>query len=155
MDAFCAMREPPACLECDRHPLELRMMRRVHAAMSTSTAFGKSILIVDDEPMIRMEIAELVAEHGYQAWEAASTAEALSILETSGDAFVGLITDVQMPGTRSGLVLANHVRFMWPHIRIIVVSGGRRPFSGELPEDSAFIAKPWRPEQIVSAMQNP
>ena len=112
-----------------------------------------SFLIVDDEPLIRMEMADLVRSCGFDAWEAGTTSEALGILDQAGDDFAGLITDVNMPGTRNGMVLANHVRAVWPHIRIIVVSGGRKPFSGELPDNTAFIAKPWRPEQIVMAMQ--
>ncbi len=114
-----------------------------------------SFLVVDDEPLIRMDLADLVREHGYDVWEAGNAAEALSILEKAGDGFAGIITDVEMPGTRNGMVLANHVRAMWPHIRIIVISGGRRPFSGELPDDTPFIAKPWRPEQVVSAIGQP
>ncbi len=120
--------------------------------MSTRVDRPRSFLVVDDEPLVRLDMAELIREHGFEAWEAGSTAEALGILERSGDAFVGLITDVNMPGTRSGVVLANHVRVIWPHIRIIVVSGGRKPFAGELPDDTAFIHKPWRPEQIVMAL---
>lgn len=113
---------------------------------------ARTFLIVDDEPVIRMEIADLVQEQGFAAMEAGSTAEALSMLQQAGDAFFGLITDVNMPGTRNGMVLANHVRVMWPHMRIIVVSAGRRPMSGELPDDTAFIAKPWRAEQMVMAL---
>jgi hypothetical protein len=41
---------------------------------------------------------------------------------------------------------------MWPHIRIIVVSAGRRPVAGELPLDTPFISKPWAPEQMVEAI---
>jgi two-component system, response regulator PdtaR len=120
--------------------------------MSTAVQARKSFLVVDDEPLVRMDMADLIRDQGYDAWEAGNVAEALSILETAGDSFVGLITDVNMPGTRSGLVLANHVRAVWPHIRVIVVSAGRKPFAGELPEDTAFIAKPWQAEQVVMAI---
>jgi CheY-like chemotaxis protein len=113
---------------------------------------SRSFLIVDDEPLVRMDIAEIVREHGFDAVEAGSTAEALGILQQAGHAFFGLITDVNMPGTRSGMVLANHVRAVWPHIRIVVVSGGRKPFAGELPDNTEFISKPWRTEQIVTAI---
>lgn len=120
--------------------------------MFTEAQQRKSFLVVDDEPLIRLDMVELIREQGFEAWEAGNAAEALSILEKAGDAFVGLITDVNMPGTRNGMVLANHVRAVWPHIRIIVVSAGRRPFSGELPDDTPFIPKPWRPEQVMSAI---
>lgn len=118
----------------------------------TAKAGRKAFLIVDDEPFIRMELGDIVRDCGYEPWEAGSTAEALGILEKAGDMFSGLITDVNMPGTRSGLVLANHVRFMWPHIRIVVVSAGRKPFSGELPDNAQFVAKPWNEAQLASAI---
>ena len=114
---------------------------------------SKSFLIVDDEPLVRMELAGIVRDCGYEPWEAANTSEALSMLERAGDAFSGLITDVNMPGTRNGLVLANHVRRMWPHIHIVVVSAGRTPFSGELPENTQFLAKPWTDKQLAFAIQ--
>jgi len=119
--------------------------------MSTQ-AGSKSFLIVDDEPIVRMELGEIVKDCGYEPWEAGSTAEALGILERAGASFSGLITDVNMPGTRNGLVLANHVQFMWPHIRIVVVSAGRKPFSGEMPDNARFVQKPWNEEQLTSAI---
>lgn len=112
----------------------------------------QSFLIVDDEPFIRAEIADLVRDLGHDAWEAASTSEALALLEKSAASFNALVTDVNMPGTRNGIVLANHVRFIWPHIRIVVISAGRQPFSGQLPDDTPFITKPWDPERLASVL---
>jgi DNA-binding NtrC family response regulator len=123
--------------------------------MTTHTTQQRTFLVVDDEPLIRMEMVELIREHGFEACEAGTTAEALKILEQDAEGIVGLITDVNMPGSRSGMVLANHVRVIWPHIRIIVVSGGRKPFAGELPDNTAFIAKPWRPDDLVTALAMP
>lgn len=120
--------------------------------MTHSTKSKKSFLIVDDEPLIRMDMADLLRDHGYEVWEAGSVSEALGILEQSAAAFAGMVTDVNMPGTRNGMVLANHVRAVWPHIRVVVVSAGRRPITGELPGDTPFIPKPWRPEQVSMAI---
>ncbi len=113
-----------------------------------------AILIVDDEPLARMELRELVRKCGFQAWEAANTAEALSVLNFSADHFTGLITDINMPGTRSGVVLANHVRCLWPHIAIIVISAARQPMDGELPERVSFLAKPVPPGMLVSTLHS-
>jgi CheY-like chemotaxis protein len=85
-----------------------------------------------------MEIGEVLRQCGYQAWEAANTAEALSMLEHAADHFIGLITEINMPGVRNGVVLANHVRFMWPHISIVVASAAREPMEGELPPHGHF-----------------
>jgi CheY-like chemotaxis protein len=111
-------------------------------------------LIVDDEPLARMELAQIVRDCGYEAKEASNTAEALSILEADSESLMGLITDINMPGTRSGVVLANHVRCMWPHIQIIVVSAARAPLNGELPERVEFLNKPVAQRRLVSAIQS-
>ena len=107
-----------------------------------SASSPKTFLIVDDEPLARMELAEIVKECGYEACEAASTDQALSLIQEGSEQVVGLITDIHMPGTRNGTVLANHIRWLWPHINIIVVSAARCPLQGELPEKVPFIAKP-------------
>jgi CheY-like chemotaxis protein len=114
-----------------------------------------AILVVDDEPLARMELSELVHRCGYQAWEAANTAEALSMLDQSAAHFVGLVTDINMPGTRSGLVLANHIHCIWPHISIVVISAARSPMNGELPEHASFIPKPITPNKLASALAAP
>ncbi|SMQ72132.1 Response regulator receiver domain-containing protein [Devosia lucknowensis] len=122
--------------------------------MSTNVSPRKCFLVVDDEPLIRMDIVDLIQEHGFVAWEASNVAEALSILDKAGADFTGLITDVNMPGSRNGMVLANHVRTMWPHIRIVVVSAGRKPMAGELPENTAFVPKPWEAHGLIQAIGN-
>jgi len=151
MQEFEGHREVPFSFQSD-WPLRNCTAWQLVERSGGQTKMSRTFLIVDDEPIVRMEIVELIRQNGFDAIEAGSTAEALSMLQQAGDAFFGLITDVNMPGTRNGMVLANHVRTVWPHIRVIVVSGGRKPFSGELPDNTAFIAKPWRPEQIVMAL---
>jgi CheY-like chemotaxis protein len=111
-----------------------------------------AILIVDDEPLARMELGEVVRQCGFEAWEAANTAEALSMLEQAAEHFACLITDISMPGTTSGVVLANHVRFVWPHIAVLVVSAARKPLEGELPDHVLFLPKPVPPRKLVSAL---
>lgn len=101
-----------------------------------------------------MELGEVVRQCGFQAWEAASTAEALSLLDQAADHFAGLITDINMPGTRSGVVLANHVSFIWPHIAVVVVSAAREPIVGELPEHVSFLPKPVPPNRLISVLRS-
>jgi len=110
--------------------------------MMVQDAAAKNFLVVDDDPLVRMDLADIVRSCGFEAWEAANTSEALSLLEAAPETFSAVITDVNMPGTRSGVVLANHVRTLWPDIRIIVVTGGRVPMAGELPYETRFLTKP-------------
>ncbi|MDB5612943.1 MAG: response regulator receiver protein [Devosia sp.] len=120
---------------------------------STSIDHPQAILIVDDEPLVRLELRGVVEQCGYTAMEASSTAEALTLLDSDAEVVAGLITDISMPGSRSGIILANHVGFVWPHIDIIVVSGARRPMAGELPPKAEFLPKPTLPTRLLAAIQ--
>lgn len=102
----------------------------------------RNFLVVEDDPIIRADISAIVQDCGFDVWQAANTSEALSLLAAAPETFAALITDIQMPGTRSGAVLARHTQAMWPHIRIIVLTGGRMPLQGELPYDARVLPKP-------------
>lgn len=102
-------------------------------------------LVVDDDLLIRVDMVDMVTDLGFEVEEADSVAAALRFLERSGERVSFLLTDVQMPGSRNGVTLANHVSFIWPHIRILVTSGVSRPNAGELPLAAQFLAKPVTP----------
>lgn len=99
-------------------------------------------LVVDDDVFIRADMADMVSDLGFEVVEADNVANALRYLESNGSRVSFLLTDVQMPGSRSGTKLANHVSYIWPHIRILVTSGLARPVHGQLPASAQFIPKP-------------
>jgi len=112
----------------------------------------KAVLIVDDEPLVRLDIAEIIREGGFEPYEAANTAEAVAMLEAAPESFAAVITDIEMPGSRSGAVLANHISHRWPTIRTIVISGGRKPLGGVLPYGTPFVSKPFSKRDIAAAI---
>ena len=61
------------------------------------------VLLVEDEPLIRMLAADLLEDEGFEVIEAATARAALSILEKRSGAVDALFTDVDMPGDRMGL----------------------------------------------------
>jgi CheY-like chemotaxis protein len=80
------------------------------------------ILVVEDEPLIRFEIAEALRERGASVIEAATADEAWQYL--SGGAPVDLIfTDHRMPGSITGAQLAVRVRRKYPSVEVVVTSG--------------------------------
>lgn len=109
------------------------------------------ILIVEDEPLVRMLAVDVVEEAGFEAVEAGDADEAIRLLETVVGIRI-LLTDVDMPGSMDGLKLAKAVRDRWPPISIIVVSGKRRPAEDELP-DGVFFAKPYDVDQMTSQLR--
>ena len=100
-----------------------------------------TILVVEDEPLIRMDLAAVLEDMGFQVLEAANADEAMALLEFD-PAIATVITDVDMPGTMDGLALTFVVRDRWPPCHLIVVSGHRRPNTSDMAVDSRFIRKP-------------
>jgi CheY-like chemotaxis protein len=102
----------------------------------------QKVLVVEDEPLLLMAAVDLVEDAGFEALEAKNAAEAVSILETVPQIRI-LFTDIDMPGTMDGVMLAAVVRDRWPPIEIIIVSGMKSPAAHELPERGVFFAKPY------------
>jgi len=71
------------------------------------------VLIVEDEPLLRMLAVEVVEEAGFVALEACDADAAVELLESRRDIAL-LFTDINMPGSMDGLKLAHAVRNRWP-----------------------------------------
>ena len=121
-----------------------------------STPAGKSrpvVLVVEDEPLLRMLAVEIVQEAGFTAIEAQDADEAVVLLESRTDITL-LFTDINMPGSMDGLKLAHAVRDRWPPIKILVVSG-KQPFqSSDLPSNSCFVGKPYQASALVEELRS-
>ncbi|MEO7680186.1 MAG: response regulator [Sphingomonas sp.] len=110
------------------------------------------ILVVEDDALLRMAAVDLVEEGGFIAVEARDADEAVAILEVRGDIRI-VFTDIDMPGSMDGMKLAACVRDRWPPIRIIVVSGHRKPTMSDLPEGSRFFHKPYSAGAVLAMMR--
>lgn len=82
------------------------------------------ILLVDDEPIIRMGIADHLEGIGYQVVEAGSGSQAIQILSEPREVHV-LVTDIHMPGEINGIDLALWTRDNLPSAKIMVMSGAQ------------------------------
>jgi two-component sensor histidine kinase/DNA-binding NarL/FixJ family response regulator len=110
------------------------------------------VLVVEDEMLLRMRAADIVADAGFIPIEAVNADEALAILESRSDVDL-LFTDIQMPGSMDGLKLAHAVHERWPSIKIILVSGKLTPTDSERPTDSRFFGKPLEVKQMIAEIQ--
>jgi two-component system, response regulator PdtaR len=117
---------------------------------------GKSrpvVLVVEDEPLLRMLAVEVVEEAGFIAIEARDADEAVMLLESHTDITL-LFTDINMPGSMDGLKLAHAVRDRWPPIKILVVSGKQQLQSFDLPSNSCFVGKPYQASTMVKELRS-
>jgi DNA-binding response OmpR family regulator len=106
------------------------------------------ILVVEDEALIRLWVADILEENGFSVLEAKDADAALKLLESRRDVKL-LFTDVQMPGTLNGMELAREVHARWPHILLVITSGRERPTRAEIPDDGRFVAKPYSGEELL------
>ena len=110
------------------------------------------VLVVEDEFFSRLHAVDLVEAAGYKAIEASNADEAIAILETRKDIRT-VFTDIDMPGSMDGLKLARAVRDRWPPIELILTSGHFDVPENKIPERGLFFSKPYRDQEIVSALQ--
>ena len=111
------------CLYLPRH----RGEEQVEEAGATAAALprdgqGETVLVVDDEPTVRMLVAEVLAELGYTAIEAADAAAGLALLRTEGRVDL-LVTDVGLPGGMNGRQLADAARETRPGLKVLFITG--------------------------------
>jgi DNA-binding NtrC family response regulator len=112
-----------------------------------------AVLVVDDEPLVRMDVALILQQAGFDVEEASNSDEALRKLNGGGCRLDALVTDVQMPGAVDGCVLSKRVHELFPNAAIIVISGVTKPPSEEMPPTATFLAKPVSPECLLRAIK--
>lgn len=112
-----------------------------------------AVLVVEDEPLLRMDAIDLIEEAGFKTYEASSADAAMDVIRDHDDIGI-LFTDIDMPGSMDGLELASCVREEWPAVTILIASGVVGIGEGQLPEGAKFFSKPYTTGQIIREMQN-
>jgi CheY-like chemotaxis protein len=110
-------------------------------------------LVVDDEPLILMDTADMIAEEGFAVVEARTADEAFEFLKRHPTLEL-LFTDVQTPGDMDGFELARRVIARWPKICVIMASGAARPKAEDLPPGAFFIPKPLSAELVHQVIKS-
>lgn len=111
-----------------------------------------AVLVVEDEPLLRMDIADRLRDEGFEVYEGSNADEAIEILEATPRIHL-LFTDIDMPGSMDGLKLAAVVRDRFPPVQIIVTSGHRSVELSEMPDGSVFFSKPYQHAAVMASMR--
>ena len=113
-----------------------------------------TVLVVEDEPVVRMDAAITLEDEGFEVIEAATARAALAMLEKRNGDVAALFTDVDMPGDMNGLELAGIVHHRWAHIALVVTSGVVRVPS-VLPGVGGLLEEPYpsrAPVRLIRAL---
>ena len=117
--------------------------------LSESRGRPPTVLVVEDEVLIRMAIAEHLQECGYRVFEASNADEAMKLLER-GEVPINLVfTDVRMPGAMDGWALAAWLREHHAETAVIVTSAERQAAAHELCKELPFLHKPYTFDHVV------
>ncbi len=117
------------------------MSRTAMAPDGLAVVEQPTVLVVEDDVFLRMDVAETLARASVTVLEADSADRAEKVLQEHPEIAL-MITDVQMPGSMDGLSLARSVLAQRPEIKVIVMSGYWRPDTGS-PPVHAVLQKPF------------
>jgi CheY-like chemotaxis protein len=110
---------------------------------SALAPYALSVLLVEDEALIRALLAEELRNHGLLVVEASDADEAWAYLQAGGHVDL-VFSDVIMPGMMNGIELLRRVKAHYPQMKTIVTSGYAGPVN--VSEVGVFIPKPYRLE---------
>lgn len=114
-----------------------------------------TVLVVEDEVLIRLVIADYLRECGYKVHEAVSGEEAIAILQAPEVSIDVVFSDVEMPGDMDGFALARWVRANKPGLQVILTSGAERSadIAATLCEAGPLMKKPYASQDVVDRIR--
>jgi CheY-like chemotaxis protein len=114
------------------------------------------VLVVDDEPTVRMLVTEVLEELGYSAIEAADGASGLQILQS--DLRIDLlITDVGLPGGVNGRQMADAARLKRPKLQVLFITGyaeNAAVGNGHLEPGMHVLTKPFALDKLAARIKS-
>jgi CheY-like chemotaxis protein len=116
---------------------------------------GETVLIVDDEPSVRMLVTEVLAELGYTAIESADGASALQVLRSDAQIDL-LVTDVGLPNGMNGRQLADFGRTARPGLKVLFITGYAEKAvmgTGGLDKGMAILTKPFAMDGLAARIK--
>jgi len=125
------------------------------AAAGTQAAHQHTLLLVDDEKILRQIIASILRKEGYLVMEAATSDAAIDAVRRFGQKLDLLISDMMIPSV-GGLHLLEELRKGRPELKAVFISGCTRDEickDAPLPEGTAFIEKPFEGDALVSTVR--
>lgn len=111
----------------------------------------KTILVVEDESLVLLDIADTFRGAGFRVIEASNGEQAMEVINATPGVDC-LLTDVDMPGTIDGIALANSTSAQHPDVAIIIYSG-RQLTADAIPPGASFLLKPCDPDALVELVE--
>ncbi len=110
-----------------------------------------TVLVVEDEPLVNWNIADLLRDDGFNVLQAFTGEDALAIIEKGNDIRL-VFADINLPGRLDGIALASKIQNRSPHIEVLLTSAFNRERLDKLDIVrlyGRFVPKPYPPEAVV------
>jgi two-component system, OmpR family, response regulator len=112
-----------------------------------------AVLVVEDEPMILLDLESGLEEAGFRVVGVATAEAAIEAFEEAPESFSSLLTDVRLGPGKCGWELAKHLRRANPILPVVYISGdSAHQWGAEGVPDSIMISKPFALPQIITAL---
>ena len=137
-----------------RHPARSALRRGSAGAFAVAPSIFRDpkVLVVANEILLRIVLADALRFAGVGVVEAADAAEAFDILSEDRDIAV-LVADVSVPGLVDELALAWRSSVDHPDLPLVMLSALLEPDSREIPPGAIFIQKPFTPDLLVEVIK--
>lgn len=114
-----------------------------------------TLLVVDDEALIRMAVSDFLQECGFKVLEASNAAEAIEMIEASQSVIDLVLSDVRMPGEMDGFGLSVWIRQNRPELPVILTSGDPKKSHAAhaICSEVPFLAKPFDLQVAVAQIR--
>ncbi len=115
----------------------------------------QTVLVVEDEVLIRVSICEYLRECGFRVIEAANADEAIVVLEDRDLPIDVVLSDIELTGTMDGFALAQWVRRHKPGLSIILAGTPARiaDAAADLCQDGPLLEKPYEPQVLLDRIK--
>ena len=118
----------------------------------SDVARPSSVLVVDDDVLVRMVISESLRDAGFKVIEAANGHEALGVMLSDIEVDL-LLTDLRMPGALDGFGLGMAARGQRPDVRVLVMSSFLPESTGSRLSPFEYIEKPFKPDALIERVR--
>ena len=144
------------CLNLPAHEGAMEVDALYKHPPASASGAGKRVLVVDDEPIVRMLIVEALEDAGYIVVEASDGRAGLAMLE-SDQSIDLLLTDVGLPGGMNGRQLADSGRSLRPAMKILFITGYAEKTAlgdGPLPAGTEVLHKPFDIDSLIRKLSS-
>ena len=136
-------------------PTDKPIEKPVELAHSTTVknGTGETILLVEDEPLLRDLAHSVLEDAGYKVLDAEQSAEAFKMWEKHENEIDLLLTDMMLPGGMTGRELALQLQQLKPNLKVIYTTGYSMDIVETKGEEVSFLQKPYPPEILMRTVR--